>query len=389
MNAADTLLEWADRVLQLAIPPVANRIAYVSTPDYTDNAFYVFRHAVRTRNGLEHVWLIRDLSLRPRIERDFDEAVRGSGTNGNTLRVEARASIRGYWHFLRSRLVFHTHAAYRFRTWAWRRQVVCLWHGMPIKCVGRLNRLTPNTHPTFGTLHLATSSFFREIIATAFGVAIDAVKVCSLPRCDALQYPDAVQTPRERVRERLGIDPGLRLVLWMPTYRAEGAAAGRPRSFLDDLPAGTLEALDQAAASTGCVVLAKLHPQDALNLNAPCWNLRQVRLLLAPDWTACDIQLYDLIAASDALISDVSSVLIDYLVTGRPIGILGFDAATYTRELTFPIEQMLATGRFDVLDVPATFEVFLRRRDTAPGHTFLYDAFERPGAEQILGELGV
>jgi len=395
----DHALGWAlvltvlDRVLQRLVPPVPSRIAYVSFPDYTDSAFYVFRHALRTRNGLEHVWLVRDASARRRIERDFAQAVAEVGTTGHTLRVEQRASLAGYWSFLRSRYVFHTHGAYRFRDTAWRRDVVCLWHGMPIKCVGLLNRITPNPYPTFGTMHLATSAFFRDIVAAAFAADTAVVKLCSLPRCDALLHESARQTPEMQVRERLAVAPDQRLVLWLPTYRAEGpqSQGSRPRSFLDDVPSGTVEAMERAAAATGSVVLAKLHPRDPLNDHAPPWPFERLRLLRANAWTALDLQLYDLIAASDALISDVSSVLIDYSITRGPIGILGFDPATYTRELTFPFEKLTATGRFDLLGDARAVERFLQRvRDGGPtdgAPTFLYDRFDLPGAEQVLREV--
>lgn len=390
----DLLLGLVDRVLQVVVPPVADRIGYISTPDYTDNAFYVFRHAVRTRDGLEHVWLINDLALRERVEREFAALVEESGHRGHRLRVETRASLRGYLRFLRCRYVFHTHGAYRFRSWAWRRHIVCLWHGMPIKCIGRLNRVTPNPYATFGTLHIATSEFFRPIIATAFGVAATAVRLCSLPRCDALNDRAAAATAAARVKERLRVAAEQRLVLWLPTYRAEGAKAAMagPRSFLDDLPAGTLAALDAAAAQNGCTVLTKLHPMDPLNDARPQWPAARIRLMTAQEWAASGLQLYDVLAASDALISDVSSVLIDYLVTGRRIGILGFDEATYTRELTFPFARLLDTGRFHLLGDPAGYEPFLRLAhppSRPPAPTFLYDAFPLPGSEQILREVGL
>lgn len=104
------------------------------------------------------------------------------------------------------------------------------------------------------------------------------------------------------------------------------------------------------------------------------------------------MQLYDVLAASAGLISDVSSVLIDFLVTGRPVGILGFDSATYTRELIYPFETLLGTGRFQLLDDPAKFEPFLQRTAEVcaqPTPTFLYDQFALPGAEQILQEVGL
>lgn len=394
--AAATLL---DRVLQSLVPPVRNRVCYRSLPDYTDNAYFVFRHALQTRNDLSHVWLVVDMTLAEAIRADFDRTTASAGTKGHSLIVVHRRSLRGYWLHLRSRWIFHTHGIYRMCTAALRgRVVVCLWHGMPIKCVGRLNRVTPNPYPTFGTLHLATSHFFRYVIAAAFAVPPWQVTLGALPRCDSLRRGRPPDADRARIGQRLRLPTDRRWIVWMPTYRTEEKLTHRPRrSFIDDLPPGLLGALDAACAKHGCTVVVKLHPLDVLNDAESPIESPYVRWIKAADWARERIQLYDLIAASDALLSDISSVLIDYIPTGRPIGLFALDRDAYPRELVFPLDNLRRSRRIDDLSSVDAVMAFVQKAEAGvessmQGNDFaqvLHEDFPESGSEHILHTAGL
>lgn len=53
-----------------------------------------------------------------------------------------------------------------------------------------------------------------------------------------------------------------------------------------------------------------------------------------------NIQLYELLAGSDALITDYSSVYFDYLLTNKPIGITIDDIENYRNTLGFAFENV-------------------------------------------------
>lgn len=394
------LLKPVDRLLQLCLPASPRRITYLSRPDYCDNSYHIYRHILTTRNGIEHVWPLMDMSMAERISREFQQLVGKSGTTGNTLRVVPRGTLTAYRLFLGSRCVFSTHGIYPVTDWAWRRHFVCLWHGMPIKCVGRLNHRSPRPTPVFGSTHVATSHFFRYIIACSFGVGAERVLVSGLPRCDALTHDAAVGMRASEVRKRLGIAEDSKLVLWLPTYRTEGMQAVRGntiRSFLDDLDRWVLPALARHSRLNNCTLVTKLHPRDPLNYHPVESVGDSIRMLTHREWLKHEIHLYDLIAASDALLSDVSSVLIDYLVTGRPIGIVGFDPETYTRDLTFPAGFLRSSKRFHHLDSDERAQDFFAAV-AAAGHqahpaddiaSVFYDHFPEPSSEAICQTVGI
>lgn len=388
------LLRVVDRVLQVLLRPRPGRMCYLSIPDHTDNAYYVYRHAVLTRSGLEHVWLVEDRAVAETITREFEALVADRPGHGHRLRIAKRWSPTGYLLYLTSRTVFHTHGAYAFSDVAWRgREIVAVWHGMPLKAIARLNRVTTNLHPTFASSSIASSTFWRYIIAGCFALDAYDVHLTGLPRNDALRFPEARDTDAATVRRRLDVPEGHRLLLWMPTYRTSPT----PRSFVDDLPAWVLGALERACADHDVTVVVKLHPFDSLNdAGAPLADHPHLRVMTAPAWQDSGIQLYDLVAASDGLLSDISSIIFDYLATTRPIGLLGFDRDTYDREELVPVELVRESERFRALDDESALVDFVRDvRDglecpLAPGDVAraLYE--EPPGrsAELVLRAFG-
>lgn len=403
------VLRGLDRALQVLVPPRRQQVGFLSIPDYTDNVYYAYRHAVRTRTGLELVWLVGDPSVAPRIEAEFADLTRDRPDHGHRLRIEQRRSLRGYLLYLRSRHSFHSHGAYAFSRWAFRRHVVSLWHGMPIKAIGRLNQVSASRKQPFGSLHVATSQAYRYIIACAFGVPADDVLVSGLPRCDALRFGDARATTPAEVRDRLDIPEDHRLILWMPTYRVQhdtpfvhtatrlDRRRGGDRSFLDDLPDGALAAFSDACAAHGCTLVIKPHPFDVVNHHPVDVGDRHVRFLTSSAFLDTGIQLYDLLAATDGLVSDLSSVLIDYLVTDRPIGLIGFSAATYDRDLVLPMDLFLASDRFHSLSQPGQVDAFCRdvraqrsfSMQTGEFTTLLQAELPEPSAETVLTAVGL
>lgn len=395
-RVAAASLRWIDRSLQRLVRPRDDQISWVSDPDYIGNAFHLYRHVLTTRPGLRHVWLVRDPAVRTRVEADL-AAFAGSIPTGSRVQVVRRHSARGYWRRLRSRWTFHTHGLWPTAS-AHRRHVVSLWHGMPIKCIGALNTISPNPHPTFGSLHLATSPLFRYVMAAAFEVPVDGVLVAGLPRCDVLVRPHPLAPPCEAIRGALGLPEGDRLVVWLPTYRTPGHRRGAQpglagfRTFLDDLDSEQWSWVEQQAAANETTVVIKLHPHDPLNEVDHDPGLDHVRLVRSATWLATGIELYDLLAISDGLLSDVSSVLIDYLATDRPLGIIGFDEAAYTRDVVFPTHPLLASRRIHDLSTPAGVEAFFTRVRHGPAvgaaeddlSPWLHDVPSGTGCETVL-----
>lgn len=393
------LLKQLDWALQLFVPPRERQIAWISDPDYVGNAYHLYRHTVTARRDLTHVWLVADAAIGARIWAEF-EALDGPG-RGHRLQVLHRHRPAGYLAFLRSRWSFHTHGVYRWTVSAFGRDCVSLWHGMPVKAIGALNHRTPNPHPTFGTLHLATSHFYRYVIEAAFRADDEQVLLSGLPRCDVLHRPHPAAPDATSVKQALGVAADRRLVLWLPTYRTQVHRCDQKpgiegfRTFLDDLSQEQWARIEEEAARTSTAVLLKPHPTDPLNHTGHRLDLEHVRLLTDEEWRGFGVELYDALAVTDGLISDLSSVLIDWLPTGRPLGMVGFDPETYPRDVLFPVATLQRSRRVhDLADEAAMVAFFDRVAGQAEPEEddlseWLYLPQLTDGSETVLTRVGL
>lgn len=119
------------------------------------------------------------------------------------------------------------------------------------------------------------------------------------PRCDALVRGESTGD----VRERLEIPAGRKVLLYAPTYRDRDKGGGR--SVRVDL-----ERLAEELADEWVLVL-RTHPVERYE---PPEHVRHfVRSAAAYP------EINDLMLASDALLTDYSSVMCDYALTGRPM----------------------------------------------------------------------
>ena len=174
-----------------------------------------------------------------------------------------------------------------------------LFHGSwPERVV--LSALMP-WHAVRPDLVIATSEETREIVSRAFGLAEDHVVITGNPRNDRLLdgagsgLPVSLPT---RIRDASAEDQ--KLVVYLPTFRDNGS------SFMGfDWPR-----LDATLAAAGLHLLIKFHPLDRTEIHGSFEHI---------DTLQRDIEIYDLLPHTTALISDYSSVIWDYMLLRRPI----------------------------------------------------------------------
>ena len=133
------------------------------------------------------------------------------------------------------------------------------------------------------------------------------------PRNDLLLAPDRDQR-RAAVRAGLGLDDGTTAVLYVPTWRDDEYYAEEVRLGLD------VEQL-MAGLGDGWVLLPRVHYYMA------------DRLALGERPGVRDVSYYpdirDLYLAADVLVTDYSSAMFDFAVTGKPMIFYTYDLAHY------------------------------------------------------------
>ena len=193
--------------------------------------------------------------------------------------------------------------------------VVQTWHGTPLK---RLALHRPGFDPRRmaavvresrrWNVLLAQNPYASRILSKAYAFVTRPVWVEGYPRNDVLRGDDGSAT-----RRALGIAAGERVLLYAPTWRDDREEIV---DFVD--PAALAEAMD-------AVVLVRGHSRT-LQPGRDAEGPRVIDVTGFPDTS-------QLLLVADALITDYSSVMFDYSVTGKPMYFLVTDIQRYRGEL--------------------------------------------------------
>lgn len=205
-------------------------------------------------------------------------------------------------------------------------QVLQTWHGTPLKRIGldmlSFEHMSPGyerdlrTQSRQWTHLLAPNRFCAEVYPRAFAYEGPLLTVGS-PRNDLLLGP-ADPPLVERVRRALGIADGQRVVLFAPTFR--DSDLGRRQAGASGGP--DLEAL--GALGDGVTLLYRAHDYVA-DAGAPTTS----RVRNVSDYP----DIAELYLIADVLVTDYSSVMFDFALTGRPIVYYCPDLEHYRDEL--------------------------------------------------------
>ena len=305
------------------IPRSRDILAFTSFPDCSDNAYAQYRYITDNRPGKYRcVWIYTD---------------KESVTQHPDIKGFYKYSIRAFYYFARARYVFGTHGIYDFLKFQRRGKIVNLWHGMPLKTIGCMDPTTGGTNPAKADYLIATSPFFKEIMHKSFeDVDIDNVLLTGQPRNDLMFLP----TPFFGNR---GIDrTAYRSIgIWLPTYRQSIIGDIRKDGIFNDngisfLSLDDLIRLNTHLQEISSLLIVKLHPMDALQLK----DFSSFSNLLIIKPSEFREQLYPLLGASDYLLTDYSSVWIDYCILKRPIGYVMNDIQEYRNSRGLTIENL-------------------------------------------------
>lgn len=304
---------------------------------YSDNPKSLFEYVRSYEPQIRAIWLTKNLALL--------QYLRG-------LKAEAyfTYSVRGYWYSARARVGIVCVGFDDINRFVPPPVTVNTWHGTPVKKIGQqvldfrneaspisllksaVRKLMCKMDPFYDlapgkryTCFLAESKIEAQLLRKSFGDV--RVEVTGQPRVDLL----CTRTPAND-----GPKHAL-MVLYLPTHRFEGMKPIVP-SILPGIQSAA-EVLRQVNGE----MFIKLHEFDEYESEKLRRALKFTDRInvITNDEIFGDI--YPLLAESDILITDYSSVYVDYLVTGKPIIFFPFDFDSYVqteREFNFEYEAV-------------------------------------------------
>lgn len=323
------------QLISLLMPKFKNKIIFISYPDASDNSWHLYRYIVNNLSDYNLIWLCSNgTQVKQRI---LD--VNKSELN-NKVRVYNKFSLYGILHFFTAAYVFHTHGTYFFVKKSKRVKVINLWHGMPIKAIGYLDGKN-KYEVAYGDYLLSTSDYFSPFMAEAFGIQKENVLPFGLPRNDVLMISN--KELNDQVYQILNVPRSNKIIFWLPTFRTSIIGDVRcdstSQSFLDDWDEIFFDLLNKIADEKKVTLIIKIHPMDKLN-NETLISRDNIRIIKSQEWQKLGIDLYDALSCSSGLISDVSSVLLDYICSDKIIGITKSNKHQYTRTTLFGLDGL-------------------------------------------------
>lgn len=263
------------------------------------NPKYVALALLERRKGLDLVWLARDPAT---VQRELPAGIRAvAWKGGSALRELATAGVwvsnHNLGHFIRHCGLVKKPGQRYFQT----------WHGsFGIKrCTETLGAAEAKMLDGF----IANCKWEADLAREWFGADV-RIHLVGHPRNDLI------------VQSRNRVSGEVRTLLYVPTFRDDGALD----AYLTDFAAVTTALSKRWPADWK--VQVRLHP-----------NMRKKGVKLPFTGEVEDVTTYpdiqELLAAADAVISDYSSCIFDFALSGRPAFVYAPDRAKYESDRGF------------------------------------------------------
>jgi len=235
--------------------------------------------------------------------------------------------------FFRSKFLISSHSPYDFIPFSWSKRKIHIntWHGVPLKCMffcdrgatkSDINEVIRSNDLT--TIFLISSSLEAAFISRCFLIDPRKFAFFGHPRNDML-------TSASESHKISVIIPSLpeynKLILYCPTYRRN-----EPSHFFpfDDI---NFNDLHRYLEEHKIIIFTRGHVQDVGNHN---WIHGSRIIELGQNLVS---EVNDILPEIDILITDYSSIFIDYLLLNRPCIFVPYDRERYEREVGFLIDD--------------------------------------------------
>lgn len=271
---------------------------------YNENTKYFFEYA-SSMNEYDCYWLANDVEELKKVKDKGYNAI-------------LKNSIEGYWYASRASLTFIcTGFGDVNRLLSLNSKVINFWHGTPIKKVFfdvevKKNIFTPIRYSLNRFLvsridfYYASSSFEQDIVCKAARISINKSAALGSPRFDNIRNPVFSKTLSEYSKKYS------KIILFAPTWREQGHWAD---SY--NLTNSNISDLNTFLTEENAILIIKPHPKSDF-IEMKNWGLiKSDRIIYVQDLDVNDIN--DFYTYIDILVTDVSSVIFDFLIFNKPV----------------------------------------------------------------------
>ena len=199
------------------------------------------------------------------------------------------------------------------------KNIINLWHGIPLKRLslqvkGIREAKSRSRFQKFSSI-CAASTFEQFLLASCFEMHIDDIWITGTPRNDYLLYPN-----NELLQEHSYLNK--KVILYAPTWREYG-----DRSSFFPFEDKDLERLNAFLETQDAYLLMRGHREEMERISENYGEEKLSRILPAHQEFFPDAQR--LLAHVDVLVTDYSSIYLDFLLLDQPMIFIPYDLEQY------------------------------------------------------------
>lgn len=315
------VLDWG----KYFVKPNKKVLVFESFPDYSDNSRAFSDYLIKERK-YKIYWIVKDA-------KSF--AKRFQNSRIHFLQEVDKNGIGSVWTLLvllRAGWMFSTHGFTYAPGSQKGKKYIKLWHGCSFK------DKTPQASFTEFDLALVAGPCFIKTKAYFWGCSESKIIAKGYPRYDWLRMKsNKVESVVNLWKQR-----NKKMIVWMPTFRNDKYNLHNESAIITQFPLmeNTVQwnKLDNLCENYSILLVIKLHPfQKDYQINYA--HLSNIKMMTNDDLEVNNIQLYEFLGYSDALITDYSSVGVDYLIVDNPIAYTLDDYEVYKKTRGFVFDD--------------------------------------------------
>jgi CDP-glycerol glycerophosphotransferase len=314
-------------MVRLFAPIRKDKLLFLSFQgDFTCNPKYIAQQIIAEKLPCEIVWGVPDVE---KVRDNFPPEIRL--VKRNSFRFIWEACTAGIWienglHFVNNRFIRKRPGQVYLQP---------LHGSLGIKKQGRRGPEVTRKADRITDYCISNSTFENDVYRGSYWPTA-AILEYGHPRSDILMTRDEAikEQVREKVRRAFGITFGERILLYGPTFREAGDEPLDTSCYDVDFLALKL-ALERRFGGTW-VIFRRLHTTDARRKVGRQFEATPYWVVNATSYP--DMQ--ELMLAADAGLTDYSSWIYDYVLSGRPGFIFATDLEKYNNDwgLYYPLE---------------------------------------------------
>ncbi|MCF7355617.1 CDP-glycerol glycerophosphotransferase family protein [Vibrio sp. CK2-1] len=217
---------------------------------------------------------------------------------------------------------------------AYRRNVFHLGHGAPLKCIGRAEKYLNWKKALYYRLikgnfsyFFSTSEAFSETWRACLNLKKEQVVIAGQARNEALNstYPHYSKV--------LQLDKGKKHILYAPTWRPFNDTVIFPFEDFD------AEEIGRFLQSNNCILHLRVHPNFESKISNDLKEISNLNLLSRNKI----VDINEILGQFDLLITDYSSIYVDYLLIQKPMLFLPYDYVEYETKIGFTLPYHAVT----------------------------------------------